>query len=273
MTAPAPAGPWSVAGVALHKFAHNPQVVRAADGSWLLYHIGMPTPASCEGPSEACPGSHSAACAGAQGTSVARATSPYGPWERVPFILPDNETNPSAIVLADGTIAVTARRWEGGVPIYTAASWRGPYVAAPKAPIVLVRAGAPAAEPHTSFDEDAFLWENARGEFHMLTHRQPNGTNCPTGANPTDCDCAGGHMYATTLAGPWYLDLDLVYNCSLNVAGAATRIAARQRPTLVLPARNGGEPACPILFTGASTAATQYQGSFTMSQGIDCAAK
>ena len=155
MTAPAPAGPWSVAGVALHKFAHNPQVLRGADGSWLLFHIGMPTPASCEGPGEACPGGHhDSACNGAQGTSVARALSPWGPWERVPFIQPDNETNTSALVLADGTIAVTARRWEGGVPTYTAANWSGPYVAAPRAPVVLVRAGASATDPYSPFDED-----------------------------------------------------------------------------------------------------------------------
>jgi hypothetical protein len=74
VTAPSPAGPWAVQGVALHKFAHNPQVLRAADGGWLLFHIGAPVPASCEGPGEACPGGHhDPACNGAQGTSVARA--------------------------------------------------------------------------------------------------------------------------------------------------------------------------------------------------------
>jgi hypothetical protein len=273
MTAPSPAGPWSVAGVALHKFAHNPQIVRAADGAWLLFHIGMPTPASCEGPGEACPGGHhDPACNGAQGTSVARALSPWGPWERVPFILPDNETNPSAVILRDGTIAVTARRWEAGVPTYTARDWRGPYVAAPRAPVVLVRAGAPAADAYSPFDEDPFLYQDARGGFHMLTHRQPNGTVCPVGPNPTDCDCAGGHMYAAALTGPWFVDLDVVYNCTLRVANAPQPlvISARQRPVLLLPARNGGEPACPLLFTGASTDKNQYSSSFTMAQAVNC---
>lgn len=114
LTSPSPSGPWAVEGVALPKFAHNPQVIRAADGAWLLLHIGSDEPAGCE--AETCPGHHNASCSGHQGTSIARAESPWGPWERVPFILPDNETNPSGVVLPDGSIAVTARRWEGGVP-------------------------------------------------------------------------------------------------------------------------------------------------------------
>lgn len=155
MTAPSPQGPWSVAGVALHKFAHNPQVIRGTDGSWLLFHIGSQTPASCEGPGEACPGGHhDPACDGSQGTSIAHSMSPWGPWERESFILPDNETNPSALLLSDGTIAVTARRWENGVPTYTANSWNGPYIAAPRAPVILVRSGIPASDPYSPFDED-----------------------------------------------------------------------------------------------------------------------
>ena len=273
LTAPAPAGPWTVQGTALEKFAHNPQVVRDVDGGWLLYHIGAQEPAGCE--AEACPGPHKAECTGgSHGTSVARAASPWGPWERLPYILPDNETNPSALVLADGTIAVTARRWVGGVPIYTAAGWRGPYVAAPRANVTLVRAGVPAADAHVPFDEDPFLWQDSRGGFHMLTHRQPNGTSCPWQDASTDCDCAGGHMYAAALAGPWFADLDVVYNCSLRVEGGAQlRLTARQRPTLLLPARGGGAPACPVLFTGASTdPKSQYYSSFTMRQDVDCGA-
>ena len=272
LTAPAPTGPWAVAGVALPRFAHNPQAVRGADGSWLLFHIGADEPAGCE--AERCPGPHNASCAGGHGTSVARALSPYGPWQRVPYILPDNETNPSATVLPNGSIIVTARRWEGGVPMYTAATWRGPYAAAPRTNVTLVRAGAPATDVFAPFDEDPFLFVDPRGGFHMLTHRQPNGTACPQGPNPSQCDCAGGHMYARALEGPWFVDLDVVYNCSLSVAGAAgaVTLAARQRPTLLLPPRGGGG-GCPILFTGASTdPRSQYFSSFTMQQALNCGA-
>ena len=65
--------------------------------------------------------------------------------------------------------------------------------------------------------------------------------------------------------------MDVVYNCTLRTsAPAQLQLAARQRPTLLLPARNGGEPSCPILFTGASTGASQYAASFTMAQGVAC---
>ncbi len=274
LTAPAPTGPWAVAGVALPRFAHNPQVVRDRDGAWLLFHIGADEPAGCE--AERCPGPHNASCAGGHGTSVARALSPYGPWERLPYILPDNETNPSALVLPDGTIAVTARRWEGGMPMYSAASWRGPYAAAPRTNVTLVRAGVPATDAFTPFDEDPFLYADVRGTFHMLTHRQPNGTDCPQGPNPSQCDCTGGHSYARALAGPWFVDLATIYNCSLRLSGLSAggglvTLAARQRPTLLLPARGGGQPPCPILFTGASTdPRSQYYSSFTMQQALNC---
>jgi len=175
-------------------------------------------------------------------------------------------------VLADGTIVVTARRWEAGVPTFVAKSWRGPYVAQPVAPVVLVRAGAPAADAFSPFDEDPFLYENAGG-FHMITHRQPNGTNCPpVGNDSSDCRCAGGHMYTANLTGgPWFVDLDLAFNCTLAVAGAPAplKLHARQRPTVLFPPR--GAAACPLLFTGASTdPVSQYYSSFTMVQEIDC---
>ena len=159
--------------------------------------------------------------------------------------------------------------------MYTAKDWRGPYSAAPRSNVTLVRAGSPASDVFAPFDEDPFLWQDSREGFHMLTHRQPNGTNCPVGKNPSECDCAGGHMYAPALNGPWFVDLDVVYNCSLAIAGetASIFLTARQRPTLLLPARNNGEPACPILFTGASSdPVSQYYSSFTMAQDINCSA-
>ncbi len=267
LTAASPLGPWSFAGVALPAFAHNPQAVRDADGAWLLFHIGEQQPAGCR---PACVGGklvNTTGCASIpKGTSVARATSPYGPWERVPYILPNNETNPSAVVLSDGSILLTARRWEGGVPIYTAPSWRGPYTQQAPAPVVYVGSGAPYA-----FDEDPFLFKNAGG-WHMLTHREPNGDagTCSATKPNTECRCTGGHMYAVDpVAGPWFVDIQPVYNCTLQLeAGGPLRLWARQRPTLVHANAIGG---CPVLFTGASTdAVSQYYSSFSMFQRLEC---
>jgi len=267
LTAPSALGPWAVAGVALPAFAHNPQAVRDADGAWLLFHIGSAQPAGCK-PQCAGGKANTTGCTnGAKGTSVARAASPYGPWERLPFILPNNETNPSAAVLRDGTILLTARRWEGGVPVYTAPSWRGPYALLPPAPVVYVGEGTPYA-----FDEDPYLFESGGG-WHMLTHREPAadaGTCSPTKA-ATECRCTGGHLFAADpVAGPWFADLQPLYNCTLEVEGGARplRLWARQRPTLVARANETG---CPVLFNGASTdPVSQYYSSFTMFQRVGC---
>ncbi len=268
VTATTPAGPWTFESVALSAFAHNPQAVRDIDGAWLLFHIGAPQPSTCN---PVCKGNVAPNTTGcnksSHGTSVARSMSPYGPWERVPYILPNNETNPSAVVLPNGTIMVTARRWVGGVPIYMASSWRGPYVQFPFVPVLPVGTGNPNA-----FDEDPFLYHNSLG-WHMLTHREqaPDAGTCSATNPKTDCRCQGGHMYAIDpIVGPWYYDLNPVYNCSLEVEGSNTtlRLWARQRPTLIMSAPDSH---CPILFNGASTdPVSQYYSSFTMYQRIDC---
>ena len=271
LTASSPLGPWTVHDVALHSFAHNPQVIRDVDGSILLFHIGNEVPSFCN---TTCSGGNparvNATCSGSShGASVARAISPYGPWERISFILPDNETNPSAFLLSNGTIIVTARRWTSGVPLYSASSWRGPYLEVlpgERFPVIPV----PYSSNDTSFDEDPFLYSNRHG-FHMLTHRQPLGVSCsPTATDPYDCRCGGGHMYSEQLTGPWFYDLSLVFNCTLSVLGnpLPIKLHARQRPTLFISSQEG---ACPVLFTGASNdPSTQYDSSFTMSQSILC---
>ena len=81
-------------------------------------------------------------------------------------------------------------------------------------------------------------------------------------------------MYATNVTGgPWFVDLDVVFDCTLAVAGAPAplRLHARQRPTVLFPAPGAAAPACPILFTGASTdAVSQYYSSFTLAQQVAC---
>ena len=84
-------------------------------------------------------------------------------------------------------------------------------------------------------------------------------------------------MYAAQLTGPWFVDLAVVYNCTLSVAAGSAgtqqlEISARQRPTLLLPGK-GSVPPCPILYNGASNGPTQYVSSFTMAQSVDCSSQ
>ena len=76
-------------------------------------------------------------------------------------------------------------------------------------------------------------------------------------------------MFAQDLLGPWFVDAQLAYNCTLELAGAAPiKLHARQRPTLLKPPHG-----CPILYTGASTdPSSQYDSSFTMAQEVACVA-
>lgn len=146
-SAGSPAGPWTVQGIALREFAHNPNIVRDVDGAWLLFHIGTDFGPYCETDCSSGKPVRNASChaSASHASSVARAVSPDGPWERVSNIFPDSsllgggggaakngspapftrnpaadETNPSAYVFKNGTIFATARRWTNGIPVYTA---------------------------------------------------------------------------------------------------------------------------------------------------------
>ena len=154
------------------------------------------------------------------------------------------------------------------MPMYTAPSWRGPYTLLPLVPVVPVGTGNPGA-----FDEDPYLFRNDHG-WHILTHRQSNGTSCSPTDPKTECRCQGGHMYAEDpIAGPWFFDLKPLFNCSVNIAGSQDplRLWARQRPTLLFRRAAPNMSPCPLLlYTGASTdPVSQYYSSFTMVQEID----
>jgi hypothetical protein len=101
-----PLGPFVFFDVAVPVWAHNPQAVRHIDGTYLLYSIGFSSPVRASN----CSAAGAAAAAGLGGhppetMTLHAAASPYGPWTRVPYVLPDNETNPSAVVAPDGPFA------------------------------------------------------------------------------------------------------------------------------------------------------------------------
>jgi len=161
-TAASPAGPFMRESVALPVFGHNPQAVRAPDGTFLLYHIGATVDPSCVPDCRAAPANHSVpGCTSkGHGTSIAFSRSPYGPWTRIDYVLP-KYTNPSPYIFPNGTVLLAARTNEGitegsheRIHILRADSWRGPY-------------------DHLSTVgkyEDPFLWRGASGHFHMLSH-------------------------------------------------------------------------------------------------------
>ena len=198
-------------------------------------------------------------------TSVAHASSPYGPWERVDSVLPDSAQNPSAVVFSNGSVLATSRGGSG-VHLYTAPSWRGPYTAFPVAPIVRADPLYTNETRDGLYEVDPFLWQNDFG-FHILTHRQIGGADCDSAPDADGCTCRGGHLYSADLA-TWWRGAAL-WNCTLETTHGAVTLSARQRPSLA-----SFRGACPILYSSGSTALVKryvtWLSSFSMVQAGDC---
>ena len=121
MTAASPLGPWRRNGVALAGFAHNPQAHLTPNGSVVLFHIGADEGpeclADCRGTPPAGANPHPSKprpphCARLpHAASVAFAHSPFGPFKRYPYPFGTGApTNPTAVLLPNGTIVVALRR-------------------------------------------------------------------------------------------------------------------------------------------------------------------
>lgn len=94
-----PEGPYTRVGVAVKPFAHNPKVVRAPDGTWLMYTIGVPRTAI-----------FNCSSSGAEGVTVDNGVPPVKPDPSRPG------RNPSNL--------------ESNITLYTSKSIEGPWVSA-----------------------------------------------------------------------------------------------------------------------------------------------
>lgn len=231
-----PAGPFSFSNQVVGSFAHNPTVVYSpADELYLLYYIGCPfsPPAICTGPSFSCgPGND---INGESGISVqsspdlitwtahgqifsgqnnnvswdADVTNPspfplYSPQQKTSEILlvyrgcPDNCDGSELINLATGP------------------TFKGPYTKIESQPIF------------QNPNEDPFVWQDKRGNFHMLLHSlEPDGG---FGSGPK----VGRHAFASKFEGPWtFNNQTLAYNTTVDYTdGTTINFYRRERPQL-----------------------------------------
>ena len=133
-TASRPQGPFVRRGVALPVFAHNPQIVfDPTDGTYLLYHIGDTVAESCvpdcRGGADDTGVGEGACPPKGHGTSVASSASPWGPWTRVPYVLPEY-TNPSPLIYPNGTVLLAVRAGHDsakGIHILRSIHWNATY--------------------------------------------------------------------------------------------------------------------------------------------------
>lgn len=159
------AGPYVRRSTAVVPFAHNPKVVRAPDGTWLMYTIGVELPPSalfnCTDDSRGTEATQQMQSAPPPGRNPMNRESNItlytssdleGPWERFGVVLgPDYEgtwdedtSNPSPWVLPNGTVLLMYRGCVVRQPgcegeymgVASAPSWKGPYTRLTKGPIL-----------------------------------------------------------------------------------------------------------------------------------------
>jgi len=175
LEADAPEGPYRMKEVALPRMHFSPNVVRAPDGTVLLYTVADN---NCPAVDQCCSGGSCYGCNFLQHMqlSLAWAPSVMGPWTEKVGILPGDAENPSATIMPDGKVILAYRMWFNNqemITTATAESWQGPYVAR-GTPLWSASSATNAIEA----SEDPFLWHDHRG-FHLLMHSMywPQTTN------------------------------------------------------------------------------------------------
>ena len=168
--ASSPSGPFKLAdgaaAVAVPIWAHNPEVVRHTDGTYLLFSIGRPNatvPCKCPSPIPAgfCPRPKLYPL-WADEIQLHFTRDLNGEWERLGTIILGS--NPSPFVTPTGEVYVA---FKGGLQIAHAKTWRGPYkVITPLAGLL------PRPSPSFPTYEDQFLWFDAQAKrWNCLFHQ------------------------------------------------------------------------------------------------------
>lgn len=157
-TAAAPEGPFIKRGApAVGVWSHNPQILRLADDTFALWHIGTGangSPSNCSSaPGDVAPGD------GAAGATVHVSPSLDGPW--TPFPGTPSCNNPAPLLHPNGTLFLVC----DSRVLYSAPALGGPWTIAAAAPFSNRSASSP-----TGTYEDAFLWLDKRGAWHALFH-------------------------------------------------------------------------------------------------------
>ena len=226
-TSPQPQGPFALAEMVVQPWSHNAMIARTNDAAfpYALYQIGdaVTDPSEwqpCFNASEASTEFAAAAAAaavpaparassarsgGGDANSVYVRTAPTleGPWTSldgndtaVPFIFPPgggatavNGGNPAPFFFDNGTVLMFFSAnpcppgWGNISPgnnciwVARGESWRGPFTALP----------LPVTHPES---EDAFVFRDPRGAFHLLTNVNNDHTRCAAGVP------CGGHAWS-----------------------------------------------------------------------------
>lgn len=237
-TSASPEGPYTRRGLVAPPFAHNPTVMRAPDGTWVLYHIGCAdgSPSQCTdcrgGVTGNCP-SESETVSCTPGTTpgvtpktahVLYADAPEGPWQGLNVELQDigqpphmgkfGIDNPSPYVFPNGSVLMLGRCDYSTVGYIQADQWQGPY-----------RLGSEVGNARSIGGvEDPFLYRDVRGHFHALFHGGHQGGSYKA---------AGAHAFSTDGI-TWSYSLSPAYITDISTAdGQVHSYDRRERPHLI----------------------------------------
>jgi hypothetical protein len=243
-TAHKPEGPFVRDKVVVPNQSHNPTVVRAPNGSWVLYHIGCgqnirkcitgcknnTTPSGAKGKVGPLlpPDDDGYQCHPGYGDppNVLVAPTLDGPWRLHGLTVNTSKwfkhfDNPAPYIFPNGSVLALSRRYPthgsgngSQIGIVTSADWfAGPYIyPARRIPFL-----------HVHSVEDPFLWRNKRGSFHALFHNWAGST-------------AGAHAYSPDGL-TWTWSPTPTYTKTVELAdGSSFTFKRRERPHLLLDA-------------------------------------
>lgn len=240
-----PTGPYTRLSTAVTPWAHNPEVIRAADGTYVLFTLGNGTN---HGTIKHCGGGQqepSAAGAGegsdrrlqsasqsapestdTVGFTLHYAKSPTGPWmahnTTISGFQPTwnmHNWNPAPVAMPDGSVRMMVhtdpKPWAGET-VVEASTWRGPY-----------KAVTGDISPCDHCEEDPFMWKDKRGNWHVLYHRMFD----PPGHGALG-SWSGGHSFSAD--GLTWSPIDRCYNTTVALEdGSSVVLKRRERPKLV----------------------------------------
>eukprot|EP00040_Diaphanoeca_grandis_P015747 m.80694 g.80694 ORF g.80694 m.80694 type:complete len:429 (-) comp25339_c0_seq3:104-1390(-) len=234
-------GTYTKADVAVGSFAHNPQVI-VFGNELFLFHIGSGNGSAhvnCTGP--AFDGNHEqpstvwaqrrnanlfpdALTNGrTQQTTIHTAPGPDGPWSSVESVECDN---PAPLVLRNGTVLLMCSRSPTGQH-----AWRLYRADTPRGPWSHVTEVYPRSNRTGPQSEDPFLWEDANGFLHVLSHTFP-----PEGPNGEDQPSTVMSIHGFSRdALEWHWSADQPYNSTIVFKdGHTVQHATAERPKLVI---------------------------------------
>jgi len=248
-TSKTPNGPYKFEQVALPEFSHSTSIIRDVDDSFLLFTIGKDMGGknvhTCTGQGPWPP---------SRGTSdhvhlgphdfvrVSKASSQAGPWETRVIIQSEpseppawncNKSNPSAIVLKNGSILMMYR----GTQCITDKSCRkGPINTCEHQGIAYAdNSSAPFVDRQGQIkelagNEDAFFWQGKRG-FHALFHSK---NACAAYNESKQC----GSLAFSLDSWHWTLNDEAAYNASIvweeqNGELTHDKLLSRQMPNIL----------------------------------------